>query len=621
MNSLTIRIEGDSGDGILTLGKILARAYARTGYHAFTYSSFLPIVRGGQVAFQLRISNEPLLSQGDDPSIAIALNDKATEGYLKTLTDETILIHSPYTSPELAQLGEKCPAKQICADFQKISIEHTQAPRSMNLVAAGVLMGALDHDVNELIEIMKENFKTKNPAIVEANTKAIAAGGDEGKQHRADFERYKLPPTSKVKRLLLTGNESIAIGALCAGIRFFAGYPITPASEIMEWLAKYLPKFGGKMIQAEDEIASLGMCIGAAFGGVKAMTATSGPGLSLMTELIGLAGTAEIPLVIVDVQRAGPSTGMPTKDSQADLNLAIHGAHGEVPRVVIAPQTVNHCFYDTLRAVNIAHEFHIPVIILSSQSLSHRMQTIDIPEPERILPFAEEFYKPTIGADGTIEKFVRYAATPDGKPSPRAIPGTPHGMYRCGGLEHDPSGNPTSSAQTRALMVERRRERMHAIERAFSQSIIVDHKELDQGKDQPVGILSWGTTASTLREVLKTTAANGWEITAFRPRILWPLPDALFRKFLRTGFKILFVVEQNATRQMAELVKGRYAPILSEQGIKVISLCKDNGEPFSHDEIIKMIAEHLLKDFELAQKIINVLHKLCPQIAKGESVE
>ncbi|MDD4279081.1 MAG: 2-oxoacid:acceptor oxidoreductase subunit alpha [Candidatus Sumerlaeales bacterium] len=618
MNSLTIRIEGDSGDGILTLGKTLARVFARTGYHAFTYSSFLPVVRGGQVAFQLRVSDKPLLSQGDLPDIAISLNDKATENFSKVLTQsDALLIYPPPVSPDLQTLVDKIPTKKICVDLKKISSDTTGSTRSLNFVAAGFVIGTLNKDSDELTAIMKENFKTKSPSVVEANAKAIDAGFSIGRQHIQLCSQFELPPSDKARRLLLTGNETIALGALCAGVRFFAGYPITPASEIMEWLAKHLPMFGGKMIQAEDEIASLGMCIGASFGGVKAMTATSGPGLSLMTELIGLAGTAEIPLVIVDVQRAGPSTGMPTKDSQADLNLAIHGTHGEVPRVVIAPQTVNHCFYDTLRAVNIAHEFHIPVIILSSQSLSHRMQTIDIPEPERILPYAEEFYKPTLDENGEIQKFVRFATTTDGRPSPRSIPGTPHGMYRCGGLEHNQTGNPTSSPQTRTIMVERRRERMHAIERAFTQSIAVDHKELEKGKGQPIGILSWGTTASTLREVLKTTSDNGWEITAFRPRILWPLPDALFRKFLSAGFTTLFVIEQNATRQMAELVKGRYAGLLAQHEIKVVSLCKDDGTPFTHDEILRMMFDSLSKDMEQTQTILSTMHSIKQQLNLG----
>ncbi len=204
---------------------------------------------------------------------------------------------------------------------------------------------------------------------------------------------------------MLSGNEAVAYGALLAGVRFFAGYPITPASEIFEWLAAYLPKFGGRVVQSEDEIAALGMSLGAAFGGVKAMTATSGPGLSLMSEMIGLASMAEIPVVIVDVQRGGPSTGMPTKEAQSDLNCAIHGTHGEAPKVVLAPQSVADCLYQTINAVNIAHRFHIPVIVLSGQSLSHRTETMVPPDLGKIEVFQEKLFEGN-GAPG--QRFCRY---------------------------------------------------------------------------------------------------------------------------------------------------------------------------------------------------------------------
>lgn len=612
MNSLTIRIEGDSGDGILTVGKIFAKVAARTGYHVFTYSSFLPIVRGGLVSFQLRISGSPILSQGDTPDLVLSLNDKATVRYFSSLDKRSVLFHTPLGT-ESSQSSQGCVSYPM--DFRKAALEATQGTKSLNMVVAGFIISLLKMSFSDLVRAVEETFKGKKEALIPVNMAAAEAGCVLGKQYIERFPQFHIEPVDRKSRLLLTGNEAVALGAICAGIRFFAGYPITPASEIMEWLAKYLPRFGGKMVQAEDEIAALGMCIGASFGGVKAMTATSGPGLSLMTELIGLAGMAETPLVIVDVQRAGPSTGMPTKDSQADLNLAIHGTHGEVPRVVLAPQTVNHCFYDTLRAINIAHEFQIPVIILSSQSLSHRMQTIDIPEPERIAPYDERFFSPNDTDD--LVPFTRYAETPDGRPSPRSIPGTPKGMYRCGGLEHDLFGNPTSSTRMRTLMVERRRNRMHAIERAFSESIAVDHKEIEHGKNQPVGILSWGTTASTLREVLQTTTRAGWDITAFRPRVLWPLPDTLFKTFLQTGFRILFIAEQNATHQMAELVKARYSQILIEHNIKVISICKDDGTPFTHDELLSKILLHLSNELSANDTIMPIIQELSKQYTSG----
>ncbi len=582
-NDLTIRFEGDSGDGILSLGMIAARTASRSGLHVYTYSSYLAVVRGGQSAMQVRIGRQPLLSQGDRPDVLVALNYQAVRNHAGHVAPGGLILHPHFVEPiaDLVNEGVRC----IEVNFREVALEETGVPRGMNLVAAGAMLQLLGLEEQVAVGVVREQFAKKGPEVAELNVRALQAGYQTTAGVNGQAADLRLKSVDGRPRPLLSGNEAVAFGALVAGVRFFAGYPITPATEILEWLAHQLPRVGGRIVQAEDEIAALAMCIGAAFGGAKTMTATSGPGLSLMTELIGLAGMAELPIVIVDVQRAGPSTGMPTKEGQGDLRLAVHGTHGEVPRVVLAPQTVEDCFRDTIRAVGIAHQFHIPVIILSSQSLGQRMQTIDPPDLEAIAVYEEPFHPVREG-----EEFVRFAPTEDGHASPRTIPGMPGGMYRTGGLEHDESGNPSYEPEVRNRMVDRRRQRMDAIEREFRCGLIRDgHRN---GRC-PLGVVAWGSTASVVQEVVESLQREGWKIARFFPHILWPMPDTAFEEFLDSGIRTLFVCELNSTRQFAEMIQARYTARLIEHKIRVISITKDDGLPFTPEGIREGMLHHL----------------------------
>jgi 2-oxoglutarate ferredoxin oxidoreductase subunit alpha len=278
---------------------------------------------------------------------------------------------------------------------------------------------------------------------------------------------------------------------------------------------------------------------------------------------------------------------MPTKEAQGDLNMAVYGSHGEVPRVVLAPQSVADCFEKAVRAVNIACKFHVPVILLSSQSLSHRNQTIDAPDFENMYIYDEPFMTPEMFKGKT---FKRYARMPDGLPSIRSIPGTPGGTYRATGLEHDETGNPAFEPETRRMMVDRRRDRMLAVEREFQATMA--HDTYFKGHC-PIGVMSWGTTASTVREVLGEFTKEGKDFSYLCPRILWPLPDRSINMFLSSGIRLIFVFELNSTRQFAELIRARYTAELIKHGIEVISITKDEGLPFSPGEIRSAITSAL----------------------------
>lgn len=580
--SIVVRFEGSAGDGILSIGTIVAKAAARCGFHACTLSSFLAEVRGGQSSFQLKISRREVTSPGDVPDIVVALNAVAVSNQARSLDVDGLLLHPP--GAELTDVE----SSKIAIDYEGACVQATGATRSKNLVAAGVLSRLLGIDAATAVEVVRQSFGKKSTEVSDAATRAFEAGvalaADLVEQAAVQLKPAMAPP-----RILISGNEAVALGAIVGGVRYFAGYPITPASEVMEVLAKHLPQVGGRSMQAEDEISSLGMCIGAAFGGAKTLTATSGPGLSLMTELLGLASMAELPIVVVDVQRAGPSTGMPTKDGQADLNLAVYGAHGDSPRVVLAPQSVSDCFNDTIRAVNIAHEFHIPVLVLSSQSISHRMQTVALPALDEIQVYEEPLFAGT--ADPTT-KFRRYAAVAEGRASLRSIPGTPGGMYRTGGLEHDATGQPGFDSELRTQNVARRKERMHTIERSIANAPTVERPVLGS---HSVAVVSWGSSAGAAREAVEAVRAEGYDIGYLFPRVIWPMESAGIKQLLGSGIRTLYVCEVNDSQQYAQLIRANFAAELQANRVEVVGINQDNGSPFSARDIQQRLQD-LLSD-------------------------
>jgi 2-oxoglutarate/2-oxoacid ferredoxin oxidoreductase subunit alpha len=581
-DSIVIRFEGSAGDGVLSMGTIVAKTAARCGFHVCTLSSFLAEVRGGQSSFQLKLGCSRVSSPGDAPDIVVALNAKGVENQKGAIRTQGLLFCPPACE-------EPPPAvTTVVVDYDAIATAQCGNTRNKNLVAAGALMQVLGVDRAKASAVVRRSFSKKGEAVAEAADQALGAGFELSFAARLHLESWRLKSPTGGARLLISGNEAVSLGSIVGGIRFFAGYPITPASEIMEALAKHLPEVGGRAVQAEDEIASLGMCIGAAFGGAKALTATSGPGLSLMVELLGLAGMAELPLVVVDVQRAGPSTGMPTKDGQADLNLAVYGAHGDAPRVVLAPQSVSDCFDDAVRAVRIAHQFHLPVILLSSQSLSHRMQTVELPSLDSIQVYEEPLFD--VKAEH-VQPFRRYRATNDGEASLRSVPGIASGMYRTGGLEHDESGQPCFDVERRAANVSRRRLRMNRVAEHFAAGS--DAERCTVG-DQRFALVSWGTTAGPAREAIeRLRTEEGWVVGHYFPRLLWPLPKQAIAELIASGIDTLFVCEANDSQQFAQLISANCADELRIRGVQVVGIGRDHGIPLTATDIVTMLRNHL----------------------------
>jgi 2-oxoglutarate ferredoxin oxidoreductase subunit alpha len=421
--------------------------------------------------------------------------------------------------------------------------------------------------------LRESRLAKKGEEILNKNLKAVDLGYQFVQEHVRERGSLEVRPSRLEGRIVLSGNQAIALGALVAGCRRYAGYPITPATDIMEFLADELPKVGGAVVQAEDEIAAIGMVVGASYAGQKSMTATSGPGISLMTEMLGLASMAEIPSVVIDCQRAGPSTGMPTRHEQGDLNIAVYGAHGEVQRVVLAPTSVMDCFWTTIDAFNLSEEFQLPAIVLQDTVLAVRTESIPRPDVSRVKLAERRTF--TYREDGP-EHYLRYQITPDGV-SQMAIPGTPGGAYVATGLEHTQAANTSSDARNHSAMTEKRMRKLEGVLAKAPPA----HEYGDPSAD--IGFLTWGSTLGAVAEAIDRLAERGIKAHALAPRLVWPLATHQIDPFLK-GKRRVIVPEVNYTGQFAQLLKTHY------QNIEFTRLNVYGGQPFSVSRIVEAVA-------------------------------
>lgn len=576
-NNLTIRVGGDTGTttGVISTGEMLTTALARSQYDVFTFRTNPAEIKGGQAMFQVRMGNHPILSQGTYLDVLIAYDEECLKIQGKDLKSEGLLIFDSN-----AFLPDDTYAEQSYGvPLEDLALKESGNKKSKNVVAMGVIAELLGLPMESIKEVVRDQFKHKSEKVAEANLKALEAGWAWALKNSITKDLTVKPRELKAAKCVMSGNEAMAAGAIHSGCRFYAGYPITPASEILEFMEKELPLFGGTAIQTEDEIAAITSCIGASFAGAKAMTATSGPGFSLMAEAIGLASMTELPLIIVDCQRSGPSTGMPTKTEQSDLLYAIYGGHGEAPRVVMAPSNVKDCFYGIIKAFNIAEKYQIPVIFLSDQSLSQRTQTFTRPK----LNTLEVWNRLKVnGNRADLEKgtpnneYLRFLLTENGV-SPIALPGESDCTYVATGLEHNEHGDPNYTPSNHFRMTEKRYRKLKYIakEKGFTRRF---------GDEQAkVGILSWGSTEGPIEEAIRMANQQGYEVAALQVKMLYPLPDSEIKQFLDSVEHVI-VPELNYTGQFSQLLRARYL-------INTIRLNKCAGLPFTPEEILNKIEE------------------------------
>lgn len=583
LKDITLQLAGESGEGVISGGDIFTSGAARAGYWGLTFRTYPAEIKGGPCMFQVRIGSEQIRSIGNQTDLLVCFNQEGFDLQNETVGPEGIVI----ADAESIKVTEQFESRTYEAPFSKLAEEAGGSRRGKNMTVVGVVCGLLDIDTTQLEALILSRYAHKGD-VGEANIASLKAGETFARENLPDVCNVQRPTEPERERLLLSGNQAIVAGALHAGLTYYAGYPITPASDILESLAARLPRFGGVAIQTEDEIAAFASVLGASFSGAKAMTATSGPGLSLMSELVGLAGTAEIPSVIIDAQRAGPSTGMPTKTEQSDLNHAVYGSHGEAPRVVIAPTTVDDCLTCTVEAFNAAETYQVPVILLSDQSLSHRLETVNRPDLDSIE--VEDRLTAQAGSNGSsngamngsgdvqddAERYKRYLLEESGI-SPMAIPGEP-GAYVSTGIEHDELGHPVYTADLHNKMQRKRYGKLEPLAR--------DSRVTATGPEAAtVGILGWGSTEGAAVEAAEMLTERGISAATFYPRIVCPLPVDRIKQWA-AGMETIVVPEVNYTGQFARMVRA-------DCELPVVSQTQITGRPFTAADIADFIEEQV----------------------------
>ncbi|HDZ28157.1 MAG TPA: 2-oxoacid:acceptor oxidoreductase subunit alpha [Candidatus Aminicenantes bacterium] len=578
ITDISVMIAGMAGDGVLFTGNVLAKILKRQGWEISTYRDFPSNIRGEPTNYTIRASLEKIYGRGDDIDVFMAFDCDAIFKHAKSMAEGGILlcdgedIVAPSPSKSKATTYHRFPLRKLAlGSFGKEIFK--------NMIALGALFYILDLDFHIIEQIISEAFlKRKGKEVVRKNIQAIHLGCEQAKELISPEERHSLTRREDYNRLLLSGDEAIAFGALAAGCRFFAAYPICPATEIWQWLAVYLPRFNGLVVQTEDEIAALNMALGASYAGARAMTSTSGPGASLMMEGFSLAGMAEIPIVVAHVQRVGPSTGMPTKTEQSDLNQWIYGSHGDFPRIVLSPGTVEECFEFTIKAFNLAEKYQCPVILLTEQDYGHNFRSANKFDLSKVkiergkLLSQEKLI--------SINDFKRYKFTPDGV-SPRALPGMKNGLHMVESNEHNERGYRNEDPENRIRMMQKRMKKL----RSASKDLI--SPKIWGKKDGEIGIIGVGSTFGPIQEAITLLEKNGIRAKYLQMRTLWPFPSKKAEEFIATC-KETFVVENNFSGQMSLLLKSQVRMSFDARNI-----LKYSSQAFRPQEISEQIQKAL----------------------------
>ncbi|NNK99400.1 MAG: 2-oxoacid:acceptor oxidoreductase subunit alpha [Xanthomonadales bacterium] len=563
--SLSIALTGSGGSGVMTTGSLLLEAAGRAGWYGFMARSAGPQIRGGEAAAVLRIASEPIESHDDSFDLVLAIDPGSLARFLAEipLRSDSLII----SDAEGGRRGDSLPdtpARVI--DLPMKGLAKTVQAGRPNMIALGALTKVIGLPLAPMLEILEKILKSKGADALESSWNCVQEGYEAGAELPV-LDGPLVNTDISADRWSLTGNEAAGLGAVRGGIRFVAGYPITPATELLEWLAGTLPKVGGVLVQAEDELASVNQIIGASFGGTPALTATSGPGLALMTESIGLSVCSEVPVVIIDVMRCGPSTGIATKSEQSDLDIALHGLHGDAPHLVLAPTSVTDCLFTTQWSVHLAESLQTAAIVLSDQSLGQSKAIVE--RPADVSFMARRVVPETFAGE-----YQRYAISESGV-SPMSIPGQAGGQYTADGLEHNQAGTPSSLPEDHYSQLEKRQRKIHAFE--FGQ-----HWADLEGSGE-TAVITWGATTGPVREALSRLRERGENVRLIAVRLLSPERPADMAAAL-AGVKRLLVVEQSHSRQFHRYLRSAYD---LHPAVKVFN--RPGPLPFRPNEIIEQL--------------------------------
>ena len=560
-----VRFAGEGGQGMVTSSEGLAQAASNVGYHVQTFVTFPSQIMGGPTMAQARVSTTPVLSSGDDIDVLVCFNEEAYLNHRDEISESGVVI---YNSGDFEPDDLANSFGMPFADLAK----STGNARAENMIVLGALAHLVSMSQSILEDFVRERFTRGRPndeQIISSNIEALTLGRKEAERSGFSLGELAPPIMPEGEQILLNGNEAISLGACAAGLGFYIGYPISPATSILLWMERNLTGEGKFVYQASSEIEAINAIVGAGYGGQKAMTATAGPGLSLMGEGIGLAWMAEIPLVVSDVQRGGPSTGLPTKTEQSDLLMAMTPGHGDVSIPIIAPGTVEECFYSAVMAFNWAERYQGPVILLSEHMLSERKQNVPKPDLSELAVETREVYT---GSNG----YNRYDSW---ELSPMPLPGGP-GSYVANGSEHDGMGDTTHLPERHIQMTERRFSKLKLLENESYES---------HNTDASVALMPWGGSKGPAQAAYDAVVDSGIDIGWYYTMFLNPLPVELLEELREKD--LVLVPELN--------YMGQFSSILRSQGVKAESITQYTGLPFKVVELASRITERL----EQAQKV------------------
>lgn len=567
-SSVSIAVIGSGGAGVMTTGALLLEAAGRAGWHGIMTRSSGPQIRGGEAAALLRLATFPVESHHDHFDILLAID---------WLNAERFAAEIPLTRNSLVLGGSGKPAPAVFSASAAGSVELplTELARSIdggreNMAALGILAALIGLPLDTLRDSLTKLLGRKGAGAVSSSMAGIEAGASHESVDSFDFT-LEPPATGRGELWNISGNEAAGLGAIRGGIRFVAAYPITPATEMLEWMAPALERVGGALVQAEDELASVNQLIGASFGGTPSLTATSGPGLALMTESIGLAVASETPIVVVDVMRGGPSTGIPTKSEQTDLNIALYGLHGDAPHLVLAPLSVADCVFTTQWATHLAERLQTAAIVLSDQSLGQTRAVVERPADVA-------FVSGRSLQDLPVQGYQRYAVGAS-HVSPMALPGTPGCQYTADGLEHGPGGLPSSRAEDHRQQLDKRRDKLLLHDYG-------EHWAVLEG-DGDFAVLTWGSSLAPVREARARLAADGIRIRIIAPRLLMPVQPERMREAL-DGTRGALVVEQSHGAQFFHYLRAFYPQPFDFQ-----SMAEPGPLPIRPDEVARRILDEV----------------------------
>lgn len=572
-NDLIWMIGGEAGFGILSAGEIFARTFSRGGLHVFTHTEHPSLIRGGHNTSQVRISQEEVYSHSEYINLLVALNYETVEKHIDEMQSGSVMIYDEDVF-KMDKLKDDMTLMNVPLSKIAVGIGNKIL---INSVAIGASVAVAGYDISILENVIKDVFKSKTSSVIEMNLKAVREGYDYVKKNYSMDFKYKIKPVNNPNKILIDGNQAISIGAIKAGLKFYAAYPMSPSTSILHYLASKEREYKIIVRQVEDEIAAVNMVIGAMFAGVRAMAATSGGGFSLMVEALGLAGMSETPLVLINCQRPGPSTGMPTRTEQSDLRFVMHASQGEFPRVVIAPGDVIQCFYEIINAFNIAEKYQIPVIILSDAYLANSKKTIEKFDTDSIsidrgLLLTEKELE-------NIDSYNRYEVTKTGI-SPRAVPSQKNGIFTVTGNEHNIYGHISENMENRTNMVDKRTRKMEYLKKEIKHLPLVGDEKAD------VTIFAWGSTKGPILEAVKLLKEDG--ISSNYQQILYinPFPKDEVKSVLNKSRKTV-IVENNKSAQLEGIIREQTGIGISD------CILRYDGRQFTPERIYKKIKEVL----------------------------